>query len=60
NTWDIKPVQPTCVRWGEKRGNSTHCCRTCGIILLTGEIPGFCCGPKGSRFNDVKPLPPLP
>src|ERR1700761_2891021 len=24
------------------------------------EKSGFCCGPAGSRFHDVKPLPPLP
>ncbi|KAF8143487.1 hypothetical protein K438DRAFT_1633431 [Mycena galopus ATCC 62051] len=59
-TWDIEPVMNTRLTWGVKRGNNTHCCRTCGVILLTGESSGFCCGPNGARFKDVKPLPALP
>ena len=42
-----------------KRGER-HACKTCGVILLTGEKPGFCCGPKGNRFALIPPLPPLP
>ncbi|KAJ7883664.1 hypothetical protein B0H14DRAFT_2339411 [Mycena olivaceomarginata] len=59
-TWEIRPVLDTRLTWGVKRGNHTHSCRTCGIILLTGESSGFRCGPNGARFNDVKPLPELP
>ncbi|KAJ7848794.1 hypothetical protein B0H13DRAFT_1645386, partial [Mycena leptocephala] len=58
--WDIQPIASTRLIWGEKRGDKSHSCRTCGVLLLTGESSGFCCGPNGSRFNDVKPLPALP
>jgi len=37
-----------------------HACKICGVILLTGERPGFCCGPNGNRFPLIPPLPPLP
>ena len=37
-----------------------HRCPHCRIQLFTGETPGFCCGPRGSRLHDVPPLPPLP
>src|SRR6201996_1391211 len=60
NTWEIGPVASTKLVWGARRGLHTHTCPTCGIQLLTGEKSGFCCGPAGSRFHDVKPLPPLP
>ena len=46
--------------WGGERGGQFHKCRTCGILLLTGERPGFCCGPGGSKYHEVPPLPPLP
>ncbi|KIP03191.1 hypothetical protein PHLGIDRAFT_54407, partial [Phlebiopsis gigantea 11061_1 CR5-6] len=46
--------------WGRVCGPRTHKCATCKIPLLTGEESGFCCGPRGSRFDDVLPLPPLP
>ncbi|KAJ7926110.1 hypothetical protein B0H13DRAFT_1599923, partial [Mycena leptocephala] len=59
-TWQIGPISAARLIWGEKRRDKIHSCGTCGILLLTGEIPGFCCGPKGSRFHDVKPLPKLP
>ncbi|EIM83451.1 uncharacterized protein STEHIDRAFT_37475, partial [Stereum hirsutum FP-91666 SS1] len=35
-------------------------CRHCGILLLTGEKAGFCCGDRGARLADVSNLPPLP
>ncbi|KAJ6619319.1 hypothetical protein B0H10DRAFT_1768716, partial [Mycena sp. CBHHK59/15] len=60
DTWQILPIASTHLTWGEQRGDRIHSCRTCGVVLLTGESPGFCCGPKGSRFKDVKPLPALP
>ncbi|KAJ7307871.1 hypothetical protein DFH08DRAFT_719879, partial [Mycena albidolilacea] len=59
-TWRIEPISTTRLVWGDKRMGKTHACQTCGVLLLTGETSGFCCGPKGARFNDVKPLPPLP
>jgi hypothetical protein len=59
-TWQIGLISAARLTWGEKRRDNIHSCGTCGIILLTGESPGFCCGPKGSRFQDVKPLPELP
>ncbi|KAI0668644.1 hypothetical protein C8Q78DRAFT_979224, partial [Trametes maxima] len=58
--WDIGPISSPCLRWGEVRAGRSHQCPTCHIPLLTGETPGFCCGPKGRRFADVPPLPPLP
>ncbi|KAJ6518099.1 hypothetical protein C8R47DRAFT_960037, partial [Mycena vitilis] len=58
--WNIEPISSTRLTWGERRRDNVHACRTCGIILLTGEKSGFCCGPNGSKFNDVKPLPALP
>ncbi|KAK7002201.1 hypothetical protein R3P38DRAFT_2557039, partial [Favolaschia claudopus] len=60
NLWEIGPISNPRLAWGAKRGNRSHCCSTCGIALLTGEDSGFCCGPGGSKFGDVKPLPPLP
>ncbi|KAJ7052403.1 hypothetical protein C8F01DRAFT_1261856 [Mycena amicta] len=50
----------TALIWGSVRGGRQHKCHTCGVLLLTGEKSGFCCGPNGNRFLDVKPLPPLP
>ncbi|EJD36379.1 hypothetical protein AURDEDRAFT_22426, partial [Auricularia subglabra TFB-10046 SS5] len=47
--------------WGVSKRNSTpHRCNHCGIELLTGETPGFCCGPRGEKLEQVAPLPPLP
>jgi hypothetical protein len=59
-TWTIGPISTPRLRWGEIRGGRTHRCPVCGVILLTGEDPGFCCGPQGSHASDVEPLPPLP
>ncbi|KAJ6540401.1 hypothetical protein B0H19DRAFT_885253, partial [Mycena capillaripes] len=59
-TWEIGPIANPRLTWGAKRGTRSHCCTTCGISLLTGEQSGFCCGPGGSKFGDVRPLPPLP
>ncbi|KDQ23456.1 hypothetical protein PLEOSDRAFT_1049241, partial [Pleurotus ostreatus PC15] len=58
--WRIVGIRRPKFSWGARRGNKVHACSTCGINLLTGEKPGFCCGPNGSRFQDVPPLPPLP
>jgi len=60
STWQIGPISSPSLRWGEQRAGRIHACSTCGLILLTGELPGFCCGRNGSRFHDVTPLPPLP
>jgi len=46
--------------WGEHKGHHVHQCPYCGIPLLTGEHPGFCCGKNGQYVHDVPPLPPLP
>jgi hypothetical protein len=58
--WHIARIPPATLTWGKERGGSRHCCPHCGIVLLTGENAGFCCGPGGARLNDVPPLPPLP
>ena len=60
-TWKIGDiVSGTSLSWGSERGGQSHRCRTCGIPLLTGERSGFCCGPGGSKYHEVPPLPPLP
>lgn len=58
--WNIGSISTPTLRWGENRRGNVHACRICGIELLTGEEPGFCCGPNGSHYQDVHPLPPLP
>ena len=59
-TWFIGRISTPRLHWGSLRAQRKHDCPTCHISLLTGESPGFCCGPKGSKFNTVSPLPPLP
>ncbi|EMD31000.1 hypothetical protein CERSUDRAFT_60644, partial [Gelatoporia subvermispora B] len=58
--WRIGPISTPRLQWGQVRRNQRHECRHCKVVLLTGEKPGFCCGPNGSRVGDVQPLPPLP
>nr|GAT43072.1 ATP-dependent DNA helicase [Mycena chlorophos] len=58
--WEIAQFPEVRLTWGAVRNGVQHKCPTCGILLLTGERAGFCCGPNGSRFHDVKALPPLP
>ena len=60
STWHINPISSMKLSWGGERAGRLHKCRTCGILLLTGERPGFCCGPGGSKYHEVPPLPPLP
>src|SRR4051812_40826813 len=60
NTWIIRSLPSTDLQWGRIHNGTPHACISCGIILLTGEKAGFCCGPNGSRLHDVPPLPPLP
>ena len=52
--WAIGGISTPSFAWGR------HSCPTCNIALLTGERPGFCCGPNGNRFLAIPPLPPLP
>ena len=61
-TWTIGAISSPNLQWGDITNNkrATHACKKCGVILLTGERPGFCCGPKGNRFDLIPPLPPLP
>jgi hypothetical protein len=59
-TWLISGISSPVLQWRALRAGRVHECPTCHIALLTGEKPGFCCGPDGSKFNDVLPLPPLP
>ena len=58
--WQIGHIPSTILSWGNTRGGVSHQCCHCGIPLLTGERAGFCCGPQGTRRDDVQPLPPLP
>lgn len=61
NDWDICGISSPTLRWGGPCCNDRrHQCPHCGLILLAGETPGFCCGVNGSRLHDVAPLPPLP
>ncbi|KAF9477676.1 hypothetical protein BDN70DRAFT_810345, partial [Pholiota conissans] len=60
STWFISPLSTPRLLWGAIRAGRQHACPTCRVVLLTGETPGFCCGPNGSKFLDVPPLPPLP
>ena len=59
-TWQIGPIPSTKLSWSNEHAGQSHKCRTCGISLLTGKRPGFCCGPGGSKYHDVPPLPLLP
>ena len=58
--WLIRDSQPVRLEWGGLHNAIPHICLTCQIPLLTGETPGFCCGPNRRRFHDVRPLPELP
>ena len=60
--WEIGPISSPHLQWGSVSNNHsiTRTCKTCGVVLLTGERPGFCCGPNGNRFALIPALPPLP
>ena len=58
--WLIHPHPRPNFQWGSVHRGSIHQCPHCLIPLLTGEKPGFCCGPHGSRLTDVPSLPPFP
>ncbi len=45
---------------GAVRQGRPHSCQHCGILLLTGEDAGFCCGPGGNRVHTLPHLPLLP
>lgn len=60
STWVIAPIKTPKLIWGERRGTTVHQCLFCGLLLLTGERPGFCCGKNGQYLHDITPLPPLP
>ncbi|KAI1790865.1 hypothetical protein LXA43DRAFT_890182, partial [Ganoderma leucocontextum] len=60
NTWAIHLSRGAPLQWGAIYHGRPHECPTCKIPLLTGEYPGFCCGPNGKCFADVPPLSPLP
>ena len=62
NTWVIGPISTPRLTWGSSSNNrnTDRQCRICGVVLLTGEKAGFCCGPKGNRYPAIRPLPPLP
>jgi len=60
NQWLIGPISKPNLIWGNWRQGHIHECPVCHVSLLTGEKPGFCCGPNGSKYGDVPPLPPLP
>ena len=61
-TWRIQPISTTRLYWGSSSNNNSanRQCSICGVVLLTGEKAGFCCGPNGNRYLSVQPLPPLP
>ena len=60
-TWNIGPISTPRLSWGLLQNNrsASRRCPTCGVMLLTGERAGFCCGPNGNRYSAVQPLPPL-
>ena len=62
NTWVIGPISTPQLAWGSSSNNraANRRCPICGIVLLTGEKAGFCCGPNGNRYFAIQPLPPLP
>ena len=62
DTWKIAPISKPLLTWGSSSNNGARDrrCLTCRIELLTGEKPGFCCGPDGKHFSAVKRLPPFP
>ena len=60
HSWYIGPIATPKLTWGHVYGGRQHACPHCHVILLTGERPGFCCGPNGKYAHSVAPLPPLP
>lgn len=62
NTWVIGPISTPQLAWGSSSNNraANRRCPICGIVLLTGEKAGFCCGLNGNHYSAIQPLPPLP
>ncbi|KAJ3826245.1 hypothetical protein F5880DRAFT_1445240, partial [Lentinula raphanica] len=60
NTWSFGTLSAPKFAWGAVRGGKQHICSFCGLTLLTGELSGFCCGPKGKFATAVPRLPVLP
>ena len=60
HSWCISPIPTPKLTWGHVYSGRQHACPHCHVILLTGERPGFCCGPNGKYAHSVAPLPPLP
>ncbi|KAF8575512.1 hypothetical protein K439DRAFT_1287368, partial [Ramaria rubella] len=58
-TWLIRPVSKLKFEWEAKHGNMVHKCLYSDVILSMGEHPGFYCGSRGSRLQDVRPLPDI-
>ncbi|KAI6021354.1 hypothetical protein PISMIDRAFT_92396, partial [Pisolithus microcarpus 441] len=73
--WKIRPISSPNLTWGAVHSGHPHACAFslslhrlssqpnsahCGILLLTGEKAGFCCGMGGSHLSDIPALPPLP
>ena len=58
--WLIGPIKSLTIIWAEKRGTNIHQCHYRGLLLLTGERAGFCCGKQGWYLLEIPPLPPLP
>jgi hypothetical protein len=60
NTWEIGPIAVPKLTWGQMWGGRPNACPRCHVILLTGEKPGFCCGPNGKYGQAIPRLPDLP
>ena len=58
--WQIGPIKTPSLYWGGcEHTGTTHQCPHCGLILLTGEKPGFCCGNSGEHLHEMEALPPF-
>ena len=60
DTWQIGPISTPKLIWGQMWRGRQNACPHCHVILLTGEKPGFCCGPNGKFGTTIPRLPPLP
>ncbi|KAF9645225.1 hypothetical protein BDM02DRAFT_3101705, partial [Thelephora ganbajun] len=62
DTWKISPISTPQLNWSSSLNNCTadRRCHMCGVEFLTGERAGFCCGPNGSHYSAIEPLPLLP
>ena len=60
NTWQLRTFPLPNFQWCACHAGRVHQCPYCHIPLFSGENPGFCCGPGGSRLQQMPSLPPLP